>query len=420
MADDFTTITNNILLFAPSLDIAQSQQITQMAFARFAERRIWSWLVGSYSFTPATLYQAGTATLVQGSANVTGSGTAWAASMIGQQFRVGFYTPIYTIQDVTSTTTLVLDQEWTPASASAQVYMIYQCYFKTPVDFREFLSMKDPANMNSRLFTNTTQPQLDSYDAQRSTVNYTFCFSFLDYVGVSQGQVGAIQQVVGSGPVPASSAPNGFAYPASATYVVTISTGGVPGGALAFTWFRISNGISTASVGPISVTDSSYIGMSDGVGVYFPTGTYVANNLFTVSAAPLSSQQQARYEAWPHPQNSVYNFPFTYLKRVPEFDVDNPQLPPMVRRDVILEIALGIAAKMPGTADNPSSYFNLQLAQMHEQKAERLIYELELRDDETATRDIQFSSQMPFTPLPFLDGAWQQSHAWPFAGGGWG
>ncbi len=417
MADDFSTISNNILLFAPSLDIAQAQQITQMAFARFAERRIWSWLVGSSCFVPVDIYQGGTATVTQGSANVTGSGTAWTAAMQGRQFRVGLYTPIYTISSVTSPTTLVLDQAYAPVSASGVTYFIYQAYFPTPVDFREFLTLKDPQNNNYRLNHNITQNQLDAADAQRSNFQFSLCASFLDYVGISQGQVGAIQQVSGSGPSPMSSSPSGFTYPASATYVVTISTGGAPGGALAFTWFRISNGISTASVGPVSVIDSSYMELSDGVGVYFPAGTYTANNVFTMSAAPSSSQQQARYELWPHPTNSVYNYPYLYFKRVPPFDANNPQLPPMIRLDVILEIALEMASMMPGTAENPNSFYGIQNYQVHHATAETLIYELEKRDDETASRDIRFSSDFPFTPNPFLDGAWVQSHAAPYYGG---
>lgn len=417
MADDFTTITNNITLFAPSLDIAQAQQITQMAFARFAERRIWSWLVASSCFVPVDIYQTGTATVTQGSANVTGSGTTWTTAMIGRQFRNGLYTPIYTITNVTSTTTLVLDQAYAPATSSGVSYMIYQAYYSTPTDFREFLSLKDPSNSNYRLNMNLTQPVLDAADAQRANFNYAIGGAFIDYVGVSQGQVGTIQQVSGSGPSPVASAPNGFTYPATATYVITISTGGAPGGALAFTWFRISNGISTSSVGPVSVTDTSWMGLSDGVGIYFPTGTYVVNNLFTVTAAPSSSQQQARYEMWPHVVNSQFDYPYTYFKRIPAFDANSPQLPPMVRQDCILEMALEMAALMPGTADNPNSFFSLPASQLHKNKAEFLINELELKDDNTATRDLIFSSQTPFCPNPFMDGNYVQNHGIPYYGG---
>lgn len=411
MADDFTTISNNILLFAPSLDIAQAQQITQMAFARFAERRIWSWLVGSSCFVPVDIYQTGTATVTQGSPTVSGSGTAWTGSMVGRQFRNGLYTPIYTIQAVNSATELVLDQAYAPVSASGVTYFIYQAYFPTPVDFREFLSLKDPSNSNYRLNMNLTQPILDAADAQRANFNYAIGGAFLDYIGVSQGQVGTIQKVSGSGAAPVASSPNGFTYPATATYVVTITTGGSPGdSSLAFSWFRISNGISTSVTGPLSVDDSDYISMSDGVGVYFPSGVYVTGNIFTFTAVPTSSQRQSRFEMWPHVANSQFDYPYSYFRRVPPFDTDNAQLPPNVRQDCILEIALGIASLMPGTAENPNSIYGMQNFQAHNSIAEKLIYELELKDDDLATRDLIYSSQIPFCPIPWFDGNWLQNH----------
>ncbi len=417
MANDFLQITNNILLFAPSINIAQAQQITQMSFARFAERRIWSWLVGSSCFVPVDLYQTGTATFTQGSATVTGSGTTWTSAMIGRQIRNGLYTPIYTIKAVNSATELVMDQDYAPTTSTGASYMIYLAYFVTPVDFREFLSLKDPSNGNYRLNMNLTQPVLDAADAQRSNFNYAIGGAFLDYVGISQGQVGTIQQIVGGGAAPVSSSPTGFTYPATATYVVTITTGGSPGDAsMAFSWFRISNGITGSLNGPLVVDDSDYISMSDGVGVYFPSGVYVTGNIFTFSAAPSSSQQQARFEMWPHVANSNFNYPYSYYRRIPPFDEDNQQLPPMVRQDCILEIALGIASLMPGTADNPNSIYGMQNFEAHNSIAEKLIYELELKDDSTATRDLIFSSQTPFCPNPYFDGNYMQNHGFPFAG----
>jgi hypothetical protein len=420
MANDFSSVWNNVLLRAP-VDPAQAQAFVKDAFQEFAERREWSWLIRNSTFAPPNLINTGTATATPNTANVTGSGTNWNQTLIGRQFRFGIYTPIYTISAVNSATSLVLDQPWIGQQQITQSYLIYQAYYPTPADFREWLTLKDVQN-NFKLHTNIMQPQLDFWDPQRSQNQTPRCVSFLDYGGGlngSQGNVGAILQVSGSGPAPTATTTFGYSYPGSATYVVTISTGGNPGdGSLAFTWFRSSNGVGTAVSPPQLVGDNNPINLSDGVQVYFPTAltAYVVGNVFVSNCAQDYTQSQVspRYEMWPHPMTQLYYYPFLYVAKIPPFDENNPQLPPFVRRDVILEKALEKCAMYPGvSADAPNPYFSLALAARHSAQYERYAMDLELKDDSTAIRDMVYQDQTPWAPMPFMDGSWLRDHAIP-------
>lgn len=419
MADDYGDIWNSIMLRA-TLDPLQCQAFTKDAFQQFCERREWSWLVKSGAFAPPQLYQTGTATATPDSAIVTGAGTAWTTAMVGRQFRFGIYTPIYTISAVNSATELVLSQPWVGQNTVTGGYLLYKCYYQTPADFREWLSLKDPQN-NFKLHTNIQQPQLDYWDPQRSQNKTPRCAAFLDYGGSlygSQGAVGQIMEVNGSGPAPVATTTFGYSYPSPASYIVTISTGGDPGdGSLAFTWFRISDGVATAVSNPQLVTDNDPINLSDGVQVYFPTAVspYASGDVFVVNCSPSAVQpyNSPRYELWPHPMNNVYYYPFLYIARNPPFDETSPQLPPFIRKDVILELALEKCAMFPGTTEKPNPYFSLALAARHRASYERMAMDLELKDDSTAIRDFVYQDQTPWAPMPFMDGSWLRDHAIP-------
>lgn len=68
---------------------------------------------------------AGTVSLTNGSANVTGAGTTWHAGMIGLQFNVAGTPEIYRILSVDSPTTLRLSSVYSGATAAAQNYAVF-------------------------------------------------------------------------------------------------------------------------------------------------------------------------------------------------------------------------------------------------------------------------------------------------------
>ncbi len=136
---------NKLLLRCPELSPKLAQDFIVNAFRRLVEHRRWSWRVKFNQFIAPDAYSTGTVSVTNGFTTVTGSGTAWTAAMVGQQFRVGLAAPIYTIAQFDSPTQIELDQVWGGPTSAASGYSIYQCYFTPPSDFHQFITLWDPA-----------------------------------------------------------------------------------------------------------------------------------------------------------------------------------------------------------------------------------------------------------------------------------
>lgn len=120
-----------------------------------------------------------------------------------------------------------------------------------------------------------------------------------------------------------------------------------------------------------------------------------------------------RFEFWPHQQNQ-YVLQYMYTSRPPDLDDTGATLPTMVRGDVLLEMALSEAAEWPGpSADKKSAYYDLDLYDRHVRRAEQLITELEVRDDDIYEQDVTYQEWMsfPLAPYPILDARFLQSHS---------
>lgn len=122
-----------------------------------------------------------------------------------------------------------------------------------------------------------------------------------------------------------------------------------------------------------------------------------------------SSPPLPRYELWPH-QKAAYVYPFLYEARPTDLGDTNATLPRFIRGDLLLELALSMAARWPGpSTDRPNPYFSIQLAAMHDTRSERMIYELERQDEEVSVQDLSYSTGLAWAPYP--DAAWLQKHA---------
>lgn len=118
-----------------------------------------------------------------------------------------------------------------------------------------------------------------------------------------------------------------------------------------------------------------------------------------------------RFEMWPH-QKSQYCYPYLYVARATDLADSGANLPFYLRGDVLLEMALAEAARWPGSSrDKPSPFYSLSLAIMHERRSERMIVEMERQDDEVYEQDVKYALSLPFSPLPWMDASFLQSHA---------
>jgi len=118
-----------------------------------------------------------------------------------------------------------------------------------------------------------------------------------------------------------------------------------------------------------------------------------------------------RYELYPH-QTAEYVYPFMYETRPTDLQDSGATLPRYVRGDLLLEMALAEAARWPGPSDERKNpYYSVQLASMHDKRAEFMIMEMERRDDDVFEDDVSYMQPNGYPFVPFLDAAWLQRHA---------
>lgn len=367
---------------------------------------MWSWLIGSGAFYPPVIPAPGTVSVTAGSAVVTGIGTAFSAAIVGKQINLSQNTyPTYTVLQVQSAAQLTVDRPWVGPDLASSPYTLFQSYFAMPEDFQHFYSVTCPAN-NYRLNFNATQAEFDSYDPQRSQQGDSYALGFLDYTANTQGSVGPGVRIKGTGAAPVFATAEGYGYPQDTVYACEITAGGGSGTA-SFRWTQDEGITQGAGV----LTSQSPIGLSNGVQIYFPVGTYNQGDMFVSVCRRDRTSGVPRYELWPRPVGATKVYPYIYAKKLPALTDDDPALPPFVSRrgDVLIEMALAQLALWPGTSNQPNPYRDPQVHQLHAQKAERLIYELEKKDDDTAIRDLIYSD-LPYMG-PWRDGSWLQQHA---------
>lgn len=403
MLDTFSDIAGKVKLRCPAASIYLCRDWVNNAFRRVAERRRWSWLVRYGQFIAPAAYTTGTVTCTLGSTTVTGAGTAWTTDMAGRQFRIGVGRPIYTIAAVNNATSLDLDMVWGAPTIAATTYSIYQAYFTPPSDFKSLITVWDPA-FNWQLRLNVHQEEINAIDAQRTNTGNSWWVSARDYSSSYSGVVSSVVQAVGAGPDPVSS--GNYSGVNDALFTVEVTLGGASGVAT-YQWKK-DGGAYTAGV----LSDPAAAELQEGVYVYWPAAVvYVLGDVFIIRVSASASPGLPRYEFWPH-QRSAYVYPFLYEARATDLEDPGAVLPRYVRGDILLDMALSEAAAWPGpSADQPNPMYDQRLAAYYGAKSERMLNELELKDNETSEIDANYQmvTSLPYA-IPWGDSAWLQSH----------
>ena len=411
--DTFNTLSQRMLNRCPDAGVILCQQFVNDAWHSLQAKREWSWRRRSGTFAPPALYTIGTVSTNVGSGLptiITGVGTAWTSAMVGSQIRAGgLMYPYYTITGVISPTSLQIDVPWAGPDVSGVSYNILQCYYPAPADFGYFymvVSIKD----GYRLWLNMTESDLAFLDPQRTNQGQTYAVSFRDYTATYGGNISPVIPVGASGAIPISTTSVGFTYVANSSYIIQVISSGISGVAT-FKWMRVGQPAFSSAV----TTSTTPVDLMDGVQIYWPSGvTYTSGDLFIINATSSITSGVPRFELWPAPTYPQYLYPYQYIAKESDVNVNNPTFPPFVanRGEVLLEMSLLQCAMYPGTTDKPNKYFNLDLAKVHAGRAETMIAELERNDEEVGLSNI-FYQEYPFYPAPWLDAGWQQQHA-PF------
>lgn len=165
-ANTLLEMSRSLRLYVPQLPATLAEQFIRDRYRRVLEARDWSALRTEAEFQLNVSKSDGTVSITRGTDTVTGTGTSFAATDAGRQFKIGT-SPIYTVTTVNSTTEMVLDRDFGGDTATGATYKIFDGYITVPSDFLRFDTVVDPSQ-GWRLRTGITAGELNQIDPQRT------------------------------------------------------------------------------------------------------------------------------------------------------------------------------------------------------------------------------------------------------------
>jgi hypothetical protein len=135
------------------------------------DRRCWFGLFVKGQLICPGATTAGSATVVTGSNTVQGTNTSWNNSLVGQQFRIGYNNPIYTIVAVDPVgQVLQLELPWGGQSTTSG-YFIVQYYYNLGPNIK-YLKLMTNMQLGYKFQLHWTQDGLDAIDPWRQNQNW--------------------------------------------------------------------------------------------------------------------------------------------------------------------------------------------------------------------------------------------------------
>lgn len=135
----------HIVAVFPDIDPNLRVDCLNRAHEAILEERKWSGLQGSTTLRTVDEIQAGSVALTDGSATVTGTGTAFYAGMVGMRFKpTDAMGNVYRITAYASPTEITLDRGYEGTTGTGLGYVIYQDQFSLPVAVKAVQSMTVP------------------------------------------------------------------------------------------------------------------------------------------------------------------------------------------------------------------------------------------------------------------------------------
>lgn len=167
MANTFLEMTRALRLHVPQLDEFLAQQFVRDRYRIILERRDWSGLRAEGEFLLDAAKTTGTVAVTNNSLSVIGTGTAFASTDVGRQFKAGAGSPVYTIATYVSPTSVTLDRVWGGTTQATATFFIFDGYLTAPADFKRFIVVVDPKT-GYRLRHWVSQDELLRVDPQRN------------------------------------------------------------------------------------------------------------------------------------------------------------------------------------------------------------------------------------------------------------
>lgn len=163
---NFGQVIGEISSWCPHVPIPVVQNFINNSVRVYYDRRMWYGLMAEGEINTTGFYNTGSVTLTNGSTSVQGVGTAWTATLVGQQFRAGFIAPVYTVIAVdTVHQVITINMPWGLPTLSTTGYFITGYYYSIP-NVKYIHTCKN-LQLMYRLCTNVPQTLVDNLDPVR-------------------------------------------------------------------------------------------------------------------------------------------------------------------------------------------------------------------------------------------------------------
>lgn len=166
----FGDVVRSVRLRAPSVPYLLAEDFVRESFQKAWDYRSsgWSTARRESKFSVST-QKTGTASVTNGSANISGVSLILADTDVGRQFRIGDNQPVYSISSVSAlNNTAILDESYEGTTAAAGDARILDAYVTMPSDFSKIIAIIDPQNF-WQLRHWITDEELNVWDPQRSS-----------------------------------------------------------------------------------------------------------------------------------------------------------------------------------------------------------------------------------------------------------
>lgn len=151
--------------FTPELNAIQCGLRINRSYEHLLNAHTWSFLFTEALVKLYAPITAGTATAVNGSNNITGTGTTWTSAVVGRYIKIGSSFTFYRITGlVVLTQVLTIESTFGEANVTDGAYTIFQDVYSKPTDCGNIVSIRYDLNIGevTKAYVDTLDPDRES------------------------------------------------------------------------------------------------------------------------------------------------------------------------------------------------------------------------------------------------------------------
>lgn len=142
----FRTMKLELQTYVPELNAIQCGVRLNRSYEHLLDAHPWSFLSVEGLVKLVAPVTAGTVTVINGNASVTGAATAWTSALIGRYIRISSNFAFYKISNVVGQV-ITLESVYGETGAAGQAYTIFQHIYTKPTDCKHIRGLRYDYNM---------------------------------------------------------------------------------------------------------------------------------------------------------------------------------------------------------------------------------------------------------------------------------